>query len=317
MIRTVNALSIIKRESTMRIKFLIVIVVSLTCFLVIVSKVFSQPMDSINLEESQPSGELFAAAKSGDLETVKRLIASGAPLEEIGERGATALIIASLKENEEVIKTLVMAGANVNAQAEYGITAMFLAVDKGHEKIVKLLIDSGSRMDIKEDKGATLVAAAAHSNRINILKLLIKAGADFNGTKLHKKDVVLKGTPLMVAAERGKLESALMLIKAGTNPDFQGDRGLTALMLAASTNQPEVVALLLGIGANPNLKNESGKTAWDIAKSNKHKKVIQLLEVVIDVPLREFEEVPAIPTQEQSANPAREWQREMEEVLGF
>ena len=55
---------------------------------------------------------LHDAAESGDVAAVRRLVASGADLEEPGEEGATPLHVAALHGHVEVLKTLVELSAN-------------------------------------------------------------------------------------------------------------------------------------------------------------------------------------------------------------
>lgn len=234
--------------------------------------------------ESMPPESLFNAAKKGDIQTVRQLIASGANLEETGKHGATPLIIAAERGRMEVVVELVKAGANIHATGEHDVTVLLAAADSGEKDVVEYLINSGAKIDFKGDRGATLLAASAYRDRVGIIKILLAAGADYNGTKLYKRDKVLKGTPLMIAAEGGSLKSAMALVRAGTDPNFQGDEGFTALMLAAKANEPEIVALLLGVGADATLRNSDGKTGLDIAKAEENNRVVKMLEAIADVP---------------------------------
>gem|GEM_PF-4776807 len=64
-------------------------------------------------------------------------------------------------------------------------------------------------------------------------------------------------TCLHIAAHRGNLRAVQLLVKAGLDPDRQGDMGYTALHYAST---PEVVEFLLGCGASRTIKNEFGKS---------------------------------------------------------
>jgi len=72
-------------------------------------------------------------------------------------------------------------------------------------------------------------------------------------------------TCLHIAAHRGSLRAVQLLVKAGLNPDRQGDMGHTALHYAST---PEVVEFLLGCGASTTIKNEFGKSpiGWSDAE---------------------------------------------------
>jgi hypothetical protein len=76
-------------------------------------------------------------------------------------------------------------------------------------------------------------------------------------------------TPLMFAAEKGRLETVRLLIAAGANVNRKSESGLTALHLAAGGNKDEKVArLLLGAGADPSLSTRDGLSPGDFAARN-------------------------------------------------
>ncbi|HSE32106.1 MAG TPA: ankyrin repeat domain-containing protein [Pyrinomonadaceae bacterium] len=59
-------------------------------------------------------------------------------------------------------------------------------------------------------------------------------------------------TPLMRAAEHGRLKDVRSLLAAGVDVNARLGNGETALMFAASEDHLEIVKALLGAGANPN-----------------------------------------------------------------
>ena len=61
---------------------------------------------------------LHDAAKSGDVAAVRRLVASGADLEEPGVEGATPLHYAAHYGHVDVLKTLVELNADIEAKAD-------------------------------------------------------------------------------------------------------------------------------------------------------------------------------------------------------
>lgn len=64
---------------------------------------------------------------------------------------------------------------------------------------------------------------------------------------------------LHIAAHRGDLRSAELLLKAGLDVDQAGDMGCTPLHYAKQMGHGEVVALLLDYGASTNIRNRFGK----------------------------------------------------------
>ncbi len=71
---------------------------------------------------------LMAAAEHGHAQTVRFLIASGAPLDTRSPLKNTALIYAAIDNRTEVVDILIKAGADIYCQNYYGNTALFLAI---------------------------------------------------------------------------------------------------------------------------------------------------------------------------------------------
>lgn len=145
---------------------------------------------------------LFAAARKGDLNTVKALIEKGAPVEAKTPYGQTPLYLAAMSGHEAVVRYLLDKGAKtdirdtfyhasmldfVMQRNHYGVAKMLIA--KGNTKVdddLKTVVDSG-RADLVQavlDKGkptqATLDVAyegALGEKKTEVAELLKKAGA--------------------------------------------------------------------------------------------------------------------------------------------
>ena len=63
----------------------------------------------------------------------------------------------------------------------------------------------------------------------------------------------------------GHLENAKALLGAGADINKQTNEGSTPLMLAANYGKIEIVGELLKRGAKKELKNKNGKTAYDLS----------------------------------------------------
>jgi hypothetical protein len=156
------------------------------------------------------------------------------------------LIAAARKGNAEAVKDLLAKGANVNAKSRYGATALSYAADRGNAEIVKLLLERGAEVDVQDTfYRATPMTWASMKGNAEIVKLLLDKGAGGkeqalmmgaeNGHKDMVKVVLDKGgvtpetlTAALKRAERNKhAEVAEMLKAAGAKaapaPDFQVD----------------------------------------------------------------------------------------------
>jgi ankyrin repeat protein len=102
--------------------------------------------------------EIIRAAKSGDLEKVKGLLADDPALVHASDTdGSTPLHCATWKGHFETVAFLLSAGANPNARN-----------NNGHW-------------------GTTPLHAAAHANQADIAKALIEHGADLNAEYMNGK----------------------------------------------------------------------------------------------------------------------------------
>jgi len=92
------------------------------------------------------------AAKSGDLEGVKRALEAGADVKAKNTMGDTALMLASKNGNTEIVKLLIEKGADVNAKDSKGNTALMLASKEQHTEIVNLLKEAVEEKSKVEEK---------------------------------------------------------------------------------------------------------------------------------------------------------------------
>src|SRR3984957_5302246 len=118
---------------------------------------------------------LLRAAKAGDSEAVKVLLAKGADPKLSTKFGIQPLMAAAglgTKEEDTTgrkkteaqavasIQLCLDAGADVNAIDNQGDTALHGAAQKGDDQVVQFLVDHGAKLDIKDKKGRTPLDAA-------------------------------------------------------------------------------------------------------------------------------------------------------------
>ncbi len=165
--------------------------------------------------EGQP---LMAAVVAGDLDAVKRALATGAPVDErapilSGFNDAhTPLLVAARDGHTEIVAALLRAGADVNA-----VEPTFLAVP---------------------------LHKAVYNGHIEITRLL----AEHPGVDLDVQGATNGYTPLLDAIWHGYAECAEILVLAGARLDLQGHAGERPLDLARSALGPDhrVTRLLEG-----------------------------------------------------------------------
>ena len=263
----------------------------------------------ITLEEVEQGGStpLLFAARSGDLESARLLVAAGADVHDTTADGNTALVIAAHSGHGSLAAFLLDEGADANA-APLGYTALHAAVVRGN------LLD---RDVLNRDPGAG----------VSLVRALIAHGADPNarlikGTPVRRwsHDFAfmarwIGATPLWLAAKFLEVDMMQALADAGADPRLASSNGTTPLMAAAglgysrgggsafiknrrdfSSYNPvesaelgsripaaeerralEAVNLALELGADVNAADDGGNTALHAAASHGMDTVIELL----------------------------------------
>ena len=167
------------------------------------------------LHAAGPAASVAEAAKDGDREAVRALLARGADVNLAEGDGMTALHWAASRGDVEVARLLVAGGANVKAATRLGsYTPLHLAAQAGSAPIVELLAAHGAEVDAVTLTGATpLMFAAADGDRVSV-KALLDAGANPNATEPARGH-----TPLMFAAAADRLDAVKVLLAHGADPN--------------------------------------------------------------------------------------------------
>jgi ankyrin repeat protein len=224
------------------------------------------------------STPLLFAARSGDVDSARVLLAAGADVNDALPDGTGALVLAAHSGNGAVAALLLDKGADPNA-ATVGYTALHAAVLRADLDLVKALLAHGANPSAPITKGTpvrrlsqdfelpkTLIGAtpyllAAKYLEVKMMLVLAGAGAD---PRLAMKDGT---TPLMASA--------------GVGADVSADRrGLTVFdggKIAEESRVVEAVTAALDLGADINAVNRAGDTALHGAASLGYDRVVQLL----------------------------------------
>jgi ankyrin repeat protein len=237
---------------------------------------------------------LIFAAREGDLESARALVAAGADVNQTSEYGWTPLLTATQDRNYQLGVWLLEHGANPNIANKGGWNPLYIATDNrnieggdyptrkpdmDHLQFIEKLLAAGANPNQRMhsstetrtvftnqwlyEEGATPFLRAAQSSDLVLIKLLLRHGADPSLSTDHKV------TPLMVASGIGwvegvtfewsraaNLQTVQFLLDLGADINAQDVLdGRTALMGAAHKGRNEIVQLLVDRGADLSLRD--------------------------------------------------------------
>ncbi len=123
---------------------------------------------------------LMEAVEHGDIADAKRHLHLGADVDEAGEKGWTALMVAAYMGDMGLIQLLVHNGADINASNDAGATPVMIAVYSGHLRAVCCLLDNGADANARTLGGKTPLMVAARKGDPRVVQYLLGKGADAN-----------------------------------------------------------------------------------------------------------------------------------------
>jgi len=222
------------------------------------------------------TNRIIAAAKAGDLETVKSLLKENSDLAwSKGDFGESPLYNAARFDRKDVAELLLASKADVNTKTDDGVTPLHMAAANGNKDMAELLLANQADVNAKSDAGWTPLDAAAMNYKLNVLELLLAKGADVNARMTNGL------TALLYAADwrdQDGVAAIKLLLANKADPNATNIiNGLTPLHYATAEGNKDIVELLLVNGANVNAKANDGSTPLSIAAHGDHKDAAAVL----------------------------------------
>jgi ankyrin repeat protein len=233
---------------------------------------------------------LMFAARSGDLESARLLLAAGAKVDDTDAWGVSATALAAHGGHAELVEFLLDKGADPNA-AGAGFAPLHVAIMRRDERMVTALLSHGADPNLPlknwtptrrtskdlnfepELVGATPLWLAARFTQPNVMRLLMQKGADLKF--VHKSHRIVDGRGGKAYDDRYESITTLMAavgMGGGGAPWVAPDRATREAQII------EAVTMALGAGVDVNAENTDGRRALDAAKTAKLEKVVAFLE---------------------------------------
>jgi hypothetical protein len=137
------------------------------------------------LQAIEMSNELYDCVLYGNLERFKQLVEGGTNVNEIGDGGVTALLLAGLNGEFEILVYLVEHGAEVTHTDSKGMTALLCASIYGHVQSVEYLLEHGAKITERSNDGLTALLWAAEYGHLELMQYLLSSEG---GASITEKD---------------------------------------------------------------------------------------------------------------------------------
>jgi ankyrin len=256
------------------------------------------------------STPILFAARHGDVESARLLLAAGADVNDLLPDGTSALTVAAHSNHTALVQLLLESGANPNVIGS-GYTALHAAVLRGNLDSVRALLMRGAHIDSRLRHGmattrgsreyflpepltgATPLWLAAKFLELDIMRLLLERGADTSS-------ITQDGTTMLMAAagtgaqaklfdrrdridtlrgpdEQVAVRAVRLLLDRGADVNGSNAEGETALHAAARMNYAALARMLAERGARLEFGNKKGETPLAVASGDEVRDALRTL----------------------------------------
>uniref|UniRef100_A0A7M4EDW6 Ankyrin 1 n=1 Tax=Crocodylus porosus TaxID=8502 RepID=A0A7M4EDW6_CROPO len=242
--------------------------------------------NDINAVNASYETLLHIAAANGQIAVMEYLIKKGAKLEVKDSQGKTPLHRAAEKGHDDAVKVLLQAGAYIYSLDEAAKTPLHLAAQNHHSHILNRILKEEAKRyrnqhsflhmaALKDDSSLAqmiLKNASIDSHIIDVaFNTLVDKGTDIN---VYNE---MGYTPLLMACELGKTESAEVLLEKGASLKEKMPNSDTALHLAVQAGAVSITSQLLSKGMNANIASQGDQTPLHIAAFHNKEALVDIL----------------------------------------
>ncbi|KAF7711743.1 espin-like protein [Silurus meridionalis] len=226
--------------------------------------------------DAHGAGPVHHAARCGQLHCLRFLVVEAGLLANVKAlNGATPVHDAAATGHTRELQWLVQyAGCSVQEQDDAGTTTLHLAARFGRIEVVGWLLASGGRAEGETNCGAIPAHYAAARGELTCLKLLIGKAPE-----CANRQTFMGATPLYLACQEGHLHVVEYLVKdCGADVNLRAQDGMTPLHAAAHMGHyPLVVWLASFTDISLSSQDNEGASALHFAASGGHCRILERL----------------------------------------
>uniref|UniRef100_A0A8C8B2Y7 GA binding protein transcription factor subunit beta 2 n=1 Tax=Otus sunia TaxID=257818 RepID=A0A8C8B2Y7_9STRI len=226
---------------------------------------------------------LLEAARKGEDDEVRKLMASGAPFT-TDWLGTSPLHLAAQHGHYSTAEVLLRAGVSRDARTKVDRTPLHMAAADGHTHIVELLISNGADVNAKDMLQMTALHWATEHNHRDVVELLLRYGADVHAFSKFDKSA------FDIALDNNNLETLFMLqeaMQSQVNPHPERTTPFTNTVTLTSPFllTPGEVFNLASLVSSADAKTTSGDSHVSTAQfPNSTTSVLAMLAALTEVP---------------------------------
>jgi len=203
--------------------------------------------DMASSQQADSGREMLAAAARGDVESLQRLLAAGAPLDPVDEAKQTPLLLAVQNNHLAAATLLIEAGSNINAQAANMDSPWLLAGARGRTEMLRHMLAKGPDFSLRNRFGGNALIPACERAHVETVKLLLTTAIDVNHINNLGWTCLLE---IVILGDGGPrhVEVAKQVLAAGADPNIADKDGVSPLAHARHKGQHAIARLIMQAG---------------------------------------------------------------------
>ena len=224
--------------------------------------------------------ELHNSCRSGNFESVERLVRSEIDVNCRNKHDRTPLHWAAGNGHLEIVKLLLDEGAVIDACDKFGMDALLWSAWFGHKHCIQHMIHAGVSKSSRNKRGSAWLHCAVQNDRLGVVDMLSQEMQDFDIDAVDNSG----RSALHIACKYGRKDIVASLLKSSCNVGLKDKSGNTPLHTAAIHGHFGLINLLVSAKCNLEDTNDLQQTSLHAAAHSGHAEFCRkLLEHDIDV----------------------------------